>query len=249
MSTRRADDSTVNGKRVLIVGGNSPIAVATAQRFKRSGARVAGVGLEAMELGDYDLFLVGDCSQSDLTEEVVSKAATCFGGLDAVILGSARMSFAAAHEATDEQWETVLGATLNAGFYVARSVLPHLAPDATIVAISSVNANRVSPGLPAYSAAKAGLEGLVRQLALEYGPRGIRVNAVAPGRISADPSDESEGYPLGRVGRPGEVAEAIYFLSNDASSFITGVTLPVDGGLSIGSTAAWLKPSLRERWL
>ena len=102
--------------------------------------------------------------------------------------------------------------------------------------------------MPAYAAAKSGLEGLVRQLALEYGPRGIRVNAVAPGMIGpTGVPDAAAGYPLGRIGTPEEVAQAVHFLAG--ATFVTGVVLPVDGGLSIASPAAFLRPDLRARWL
>jgi len=114
--------------------------------------------------------------------------------------------------------------------------------------VSSVNATLAAPGLPGYAAAKAGVEGLVRQLALEYGPAGVRVNAVAPGMIgNTDLPEVAEGYPLRRVGRPDEVAAAVVFLAN--AGFVTGTVLPVDGGLSIASPAAWLRPDLRSRWL
>src|SRR5690606_11075773 len=97
-------------------------------------------------------------------------------------------------------------------------------------------------------AAKAGLEGLVRQLALEYGPAGVQANAVAPGMIGGDGIPEAAaGYPLGHTGTPEEVAEAVFFLAG--AGFVSGVVLPVSGGLSIASPAAFLRPDLRARWL
>jgi NAD(P)-dependent dehydrogenase (short-subunit alcohol dehydrogenase family) len=130
----------------------------------------------------------------------------------------------------------------------------------SIVNVSSVNSFIHAPGLPAYSAAKGGLDALTRQLAVEYGPRGIRVNAVNPGLIAvesvqlaleSDPIGARltrESYPLDRVGTPDEVAMAVAFLASDEASFITGVTLPVDGGLGVQSSAALLRPALRHGW-
>jgi NAD(P)-dependent dehydrogenase (short-subunit alcohol dehydrogenase family) len=129
-----------------------------------------------------------------------------------------------------------------------------------VVNVSSVNSFIHAPGLPAYSAAKGGLDALTRQLALEYGPRGIRVNAVNPGLIAVesvadalarDPESARlarECYPLNRIGLPEEVAAAVLFLASSEASFITGVTLPVDGGLGIQSAAALLRPQLRQGW-
>jgi NAD(P)-dependent dehydrogenase (short-subunit alcohol dehydrogenase family) len=106
------------------------------------------------------------------------------------------------------------------------------------------------PGVAAYASAKAGVEGRVRQLALDYGPRGIRVNTVAPRMTGGQEyPNVTEGYPLGRTGTPEEVAAAGHFLASGAASFTTRVVLPVDGGLSIHSPAARLRPDLRARFL
>jgi NAD(P)-dependent dehydrogenase (short-subunit alcohol dehydrogenase family) len=238
----------LTGLGVLVVGSSSDIGLAIGRAFTVRGDRVVGVSLARHEDPAFAETIAADCADPVAAAVAVESAHNLLGRLDVVVLAAAAQPVAAATDTTDAQWRTAVGSTLDSAFYVARTALKRLPAGGAIVAVSSVNATLAAPGLPGYAAAKAGVEGLVRQLALEYGPVGVRVNAVAPGMIgNADLPDVAEGYPLRRVGRPDEVAAAVVFLAG--AGFVTGAVLPVDGGLSIASPAAWLRPDLRARWL
>ncbi|MDW5324403.1 SDR family NAD(P)-dependent oxidoreductase [Plantactinospora sp. KLBMP9567] len=243
---------------VLVVGSGSSIGRAIGRAFADAGDTVVGAALEQVDDSPYAADLVGDCATATGAKAAVGVTVELAGRLDVVVLAAATMPVAPITATTDAQWRSALDATLGTAFAVSRAALPLLAAAArrdhprlagpAIVAVSSVNATLAAPGLPGYATAKAGLEGLVRQLALEYGPVGVRVNAVAPGLIGGDGiPDASAGYPLGRTGTPEEVAAAVFFLAG--AGFVTGAVLPVDGGLTIASPAAFLRPDLRARWL
>jgi NAD(P)-dependent dehydrogenase (short-subunit alcohol dehydrogenase family) len=235
-------------RRVLLIGASTPIGRAIAVRFATAGDRVVGYGLEPANEPSLLADLTGDCATADGARSAVETARQWLGGLDVLVAAAGAMPIASAHQTTDEQWRAAFAGTLDTLFFPLREALPSLPAGGAVVAVSSVNAFLAAPWVAAYAAAKGGVEALVRQVSLDYAARGIRVNAVAPGLVGGERlPDAAGGYPMGRTLRPEEIAEAVYFLASGAASGITGVVLPVDGGLSIASPAAFARVDLRQR--
>lgn len=239
------------GRGVLLVGASSLIGQATADRFAADGDTVVGASIQPFDYPGLRAHVEANCATENGAQHALDTILDIQGRLDVIVLAAAVQPTAPITEMTPDQWTRTFDAILTSAYHVCRLGIPLLRPGSAIVAISSVNGRVVVPGLPSYSAAKAGLEGLIRQLALEYGPRGIRANTVVPGTTTNNHSDPSiiEGYPLRRVGFPHEIAAAVHFLAGPDASFITGVSLPVDGGLSISSPGAFARPELRARFI
>ncbi len=220
----------------------------TAERIRAAGGEVATV--------------MGDVAESSTWEALVATARERFGRLDILVHNAAYAALKRPADVTDEEWERSLGVTLRGPWLSVRHCVPDMirGGGGAIVFISSVNGSITNPLFGPYSVAKAGLNALTRSVALEYGRDGIRCNAIAPGQIvgekgSADMANDAledhlsrDCYPLGRYGRPEEISGCALFLASDDASFVTGTVLTADGGLTIQSPEALVRPSFRSRW-
>ena len=247
----------LEGRVALVTGGGTGIGAATARRFAEEGARVLVTGrrreplqMLAEEIGG--IALPGDASApSDAAAAVATAVQEC-GGLDIVVAAAGGAGTPAAAETDDKRWHAALDSNLTSCFLTCREALPALLArgGGSIVVVASAAALAAPPSLAGYTAAKTGLIGLVRSLAVDYGHQGIRVNAVCPGwvrtpmaNVEMDDLAAQRGitrdqaydaatqfYPLRRAGRPEEIAACCLFLASPESSFVTGAVLVADGG-------------------
>jgi meso-butanediol dehydrogenase/(S,S)-butanediol dehydrogenase/diacetyl reductase len=250
----------LDGKVAVITGGASGIGLVTAKCFVEAGAEVVigdvqdGVAV-ARELGAS--FVKTDVRDPDAVEALVRSAVAGHGRLD-VLFNNAGIEFHGPLAATDpDDHRRMVDINLNGAYYglqsAIRAMLDNAGPQrGSIINTASVAGLVGCPGLSTYNATKAGLVMLTRNAALEYGPFGIRVNAVCPGIIRTPMAAQSvaelggadylEGlgskiHPLGRLGEPEDVARLVRFLASDDSSFISGAAIPIDGGMTAGFSA------------
>lgn len=244
-------DQGLNGKRVLVTGGTRGIGRATALAFARCGSRVAvvsrggGEGAESLlrelkELGADHLLLRADVTSEPDTAGLAPRVREALGGLDVLVNNVGVDGHAAFAGLEPAEWHRVMDHNVTSAYLVTQSLVEVLGDGASVVNVGASVALRGRPGGAHYSASKAALIGLGRALAKELGPRGIRVNTVAPGVTETEPGT---GLPpavgariagmtaLGRLGRPEDVAGAILFLAGDTSAYVTGQVVNVDGGI------------------
>ncbi len=238
---------------VLITGAGSGIGAVIAAQAAAQGDRVVVADIDAdaaavVSAGlPRSLALPLDVTAREQVQQVVARIERDLGPVGVLVNNAGVASDVPFAALPEELWHRDIAVSLDGAFHTISAVLPGMiaAGGGVIVNVASVN-GLTYVGNEAYSAAKAGLISLTKSIAVRYGDRGIRCNAVAPGTIAtpiwqertkADPSvmqRAARWYPLGRVGRPEDVAAAVMFLAGEEASWITGVTLPVDGGLLAG---------------
>lgn len=247
-------DLELNDKVIVVTGATSGIGEATAKKLLAEGARVVATGraegpLQALvaEHGATRVSTIA-CDITDKTSpaRIVEQAKRAFGRIDGLVNAAGILTSGDIATTTDERWEEILEINVNALFRMTRAAVPELiATKGAIVNVSSVTGLRAFPNLVGYCVSKAAVDQLTRCAALDLAPQGVRVNAVNPGVIitplqrRGGMSEEAyaqflergkQTHPLGRVGEVNEVADVIAFLLSQRASFITGVTMSVDGG-------------------
>ncbi len=242
----------LENKTAIITGGGTGIGRACARLFCREGANVVIGGrrkdkLEETvnEAGGKAIPVPGDITREEDLERLVGSALDAFGKIDILINNAGIFGGSPLHEMEDEHWDNMLDVNLRSAFKLTRRVLGPMMKQksGSIIHIASMLGMIAVPQVAAYNVSKGGLIQFSRSVAVEYGPHGIRSNAVCPGLIetemTADLMKDKElmkewgrEYPIGRFGVPEDVAHACVYLAGDESSFVTGAVLPVDGGFT-----------------
>jgi NAD(P)-dependent dehydrogenase (short-subunit alcohol dehydrogenase family) len=256
MADHRHDDVVcrrLHGRVALVTGSSRGIGKAIVQRLVEEGARVIGISRTAAQpcptqSGEPVLSLVADVGDSAEVRDAIETGVERFGRLDIVVNNAAIGLLRTAAETDDQDYDNVFDTNVRSIFHTARHAIPHLraAGGGSIVNIGSVAAHVGFATDAAYCASKGAVLSLTRQMAMDCAAEGIRVNCIEPGFVETDQLVEyiagqrdpdtalveiTTLHPIGRIGRPEEIAAAVAFLVSDDASFITGIPLPVDGGL------------------
>jgi NAD(P)-dependent dehydrogenase (short-subunit alcohol dehydrogenase family) len=244
-------------KVAVITGGASGIGKATALRFFRAGAKVVlgdiQDGSEAAEQAG-GLFVKTDVTQEGDVRALLEAALSEYGRLDIVVNNAGIGEGNEIKDISEAEFDRVLNVNTKGVLWGLKHAAPRIADGGSIINTASYAGVAAFPNYGSYTASKCAVIGLTKTAALELAPRGVRVNAVCPGTIDTPinqgPMAEVENalashlHPLRRIGRPEEVAALFHFLASDESAFITGIAIPIDGGLSAGIGLGIIEPML-----
>jgi NAD(P)-dependent dehydrogenase (short-subunit alcohol dehydrogenase family) len=241
-------------KTALVTGAASGIGAAVAERFLSAGYQVAFFDINGqaaratasrMKFATKREVLEGDVSNERQVKEAVTRTVTALGSLDVLVNNAGIEINGTVVDLSTEQWERQLAVNLRGVFLFSKYAIPEMRRrGGSIINISSVHALVSWPGCAAYDASKSALIGLTRAMAVDHGREGIRVNAICPGYIEtpilerwfargiATKEEVLRFHPLGRIGKPNDIAEVALFLASDAASFISGTYITVDGALT-----------------
>ena len=239
------------GKVALIIGAARGIGAGIAERFREEGARIV-IGDSEVEAGQVTAkrlegrFVPTDISKKVDAERAVAAALEAYGDLHVIVQNAGIYPWSLIENIEPEEWDAVMGVNLRGTYLLARAALPHMKTQqyGRMIFTSSITGPKVtSPGHGHYSASKAGINGFIKSAALEFSPYGITVNGVEPGNILTEGVQQhrsaafiktmEEAIPLGRLGTPRDVAQAVLFLASDEAAYITGTTIVVDGGQTL----------------
>jgi len=242
-------------KTAIVTGGGSGLGYAIVEKFVQQGIRTIIIGRDQQKLdaakeafGELCSCISFDLSDLAQIPQLVLGIAQEHGSIDILVNNAGINMKKPFTEVTDEDFQRIILTNVNAVFALSREVVKVMLPQkqGSIVNISSMASQYGIPKVIAYTASKSAIEGMTRAMAVDLSPEGIRVNCVAPGFIATDMSARAlnndperknkvlSRTPMGKLGTPADVADAVYFLSTEGAKYITGTVLPVDGGNSIG---------------
>jgi NAD(P)-dependent dehydrogenase (short-subunit alcohol dehydrogenase family) len=248
--------SSFTGKSVIVTGATSGIGRAAALEFARRGADLLLVGRSASALHELPTLASGstgrivtclaDITEGNAPDQIVRSAVDAFGGVDVLVNAAGVIATGTIENTDDGKWDAMMDVNVKAPFRLMRAAVPYLKErKGNVVNVSSVNGLRAFAGVLAYNVSKSAIDHLTRCAALEMAPFGVRVNGVNPGvtitnlhrrggmddtQYAAFLQRSKETHPLGRPGQPEEVAAMIVFLAGEEAAWMTGETIPVDGG-------------------
>ncbi|MGC9999512.1 MAG: SDR family NAD(P)-dependent oxidoreductase [Bryobacteraceae bacterium] len=241
------------GKTALVTGAASGIGAVIAERFLAAGYRVAWFDINEAAAAETAgrctapgrrIVIGGDVANESHVRDAVARTVRELGCLDVLINNAGIEIYGTVVEMSSDQWDRQLAVNLKGAYLFSKYAIPEMRRGGAIINISSAHAFVSWARCPAYDASKTGLLGLTRAMAIDHGPQGIRVNAICPGYIETPMLEKAftigEGdraavlkfHPLGRIGKPADVADAALFLASEEASFISGATLAVDGCLT-----------------
>jgi len=241
------------GKIAIITGAGSGIGRAAAQLFAREGAKVVVADYKAdtakevvkaiKDAGGEAIFAEVDVSDSDQVDRMVGAAIDAYGGIDILFNNAAMLAFGTILETDETLWRRVMSVNVAGPYLCSRAVLPHMirgGGGSIINTVSSTGAHDAKGGIAAYVTSKGGVTLLTKCMAIDHAKDNVRVNGIAPGPTDTpmlrevmsqkELDDFAQTYPMKRLGRPEELANAALFLASDEASFVTGAILNVDGG-------------------
>jgi 3-oxoacyl-[acyl-carrier protein] reductase len=244
----------LNGKVAIVTGGSRGIGAATARRLAAEGAKVVVNYTQSARAADQVMNEIrkdggeatavrADVSRRDDVASLVATTVEHYGGVDILVNNAAVLTPAPLAEITDDQLDRQFDVNVKGALYATQAVVPAFRNGGRVVNVSSIVAEAPLPGSAVYAASKAALESITRTFAAELAPRGVTVNAVAPGTTATDMYDSIASAefqeralartPLGRLGRPEDIADVIAFIASDDARWITGQVINASGGLRV----------------